>query len=93
MEKNTRLQVLQNFGALQRVEKNLSIVGFHCGRDFVRFRSMTIPRSLLKYYFTYLEDLGFKVDDATKFGAIKGCSTNKSTVDVRLTHQLINGIW
>ena len=36
--------------------------------------------------------LGLEVDDASKLGAVKGCTTNKATINVGHGHQLINGL-
>lgn len=36
--------------------------------------------------------LGLEVDDASKLGAVKGCTTNKATINVGHSHQLINGL-
>lgn len=36
--------------------------------------------------------LGLEVDDASKLGTVKGCTTNKATINVGHSHQLINGL-
>ena len=48
--------------------------------------------SLVLYPIFNQQSLRLEVDDTSKLGAVKGCTTNKATINVRLGHELINGL-